>query len=945
VKIIRLIKILIALFVVMIGITVCFSILAAQASDENRASLFQNLVLVTTILLGLLGTLAFFFILHEAKASMEKEREAHEFNQTILGAAPCAICVWDDNYNIVDVSQQTVELFGASSAQELIGERRYDFSPACQPCGTPSPEKVLQCIGKAYAEGYSRFEWEHLTETGEPLPVEIIAKRFKRDGKIMLVSYTIDLREIKAALEKEREAHTLTQTILDSAPFVISLWDDNYNVTTANQETIKMFAVSDPLELTGDKLYNFSPPNQPCGTPSLEKSRQYIGKAYTEGYSRFEWEHITAAGEPLPAEVVVKRFKHKGKNILMSYTMDLRPVRQETQRMLAEMRRREIVESESLAKTRFLAQMSHEIRTPMNAVLGITEIQLQKGDHPPDTEEAFLRIQSSSDILLTIINDILDLSKVEAGKMEIIPEKYELASMIVDTVQLNIMRVGNKNIQFKLSIDERLPSHLIGDELRIKQILNNILSNAFKYTNEGMVTLSVGMEDTRKTTGNIALILRVQDTGQGMTEDQINNLFGIEFTRFNLSSNRFIEGSGLGMSIAYQLVKMMDGDIKVESEKGRGSVFTACIPQWPTGNTTLGKETAESLQNFEVSQRSLKGMSKLVSTPMPYGRVLAVDDVESNLYVIKELLMPYKIAVETVTNGYDATEKISSGKVYDIIFMDHMMPGMDGIEATKIIRGMGYKHPIVALTANALKNVSEMFLNNGFTGFIPKPIEINQFNSCLIRYIRDKQPSEVIEAAERQYADTKSTNNLMDNLRESFLLDARKALGILEPLIESLNREHELDNERLKSFVIQTHSMKSALYNIGQVELSKAALTLETAGKTNKMEVILKVTPRFLDSLTELVKELSSKNNDIDVADEDTDFLKAQLDIIIQACEQLDPDTANNSLNMLNQKQYSKETKELIQNISANLLYGDFDESAALAKQAASTLHTKQQEA
>jgi len=622
--------------------------------------------------------------------------------------------------------------------------------------------------------------------------------------------------------------------------------------------------------------------------------------------------------------------------MIIVYSQDLRPIKQEAQEKLIEMRRREIAEDESQAKTRFLARMSHEIRTPMNAVLGITEIQLQK-EHSPSTEEAFLRIHSSSNMLLTIINDILDLSKVEAGKMEIIPEAYELASMIVDTVQLNIMRVGSKNIDFKLNVDEQLPSHLIGDELRIKQILNNILSNAFKYTHEGLVTLSIGMEETRQTADSIMLVLCVQDTGQGMTQDQINSL-DIEFSRFNLSSNRTVEGSGLGMTITFQLVRMMEGNIKVESEKDGGSIFTVRIPQKSASSSILGKETAENLQNFEISQKSLRRMAKMPRIPMPYGRVLVVDDVESNLYVVKGLLVPYKIAVETVTDGYNAIEKIKAGEVYDIIFMDHMMPGMDGVEATKIIREMGYEHPIVALTANALKDVSEMFLNNGFSGFIPKPINLDQFNSYLLRYIRDKQAPEVIQAAEMQYADAESTGNLLDSLRESFTLDAQKAVDILDPLMEPLTQGQEFDKAELKNFVIQTHAMKSALYNIGQAELSKAAFVLETAGRTADMETLKAFAPRFLNDLKKIMSELLPQDIGQDADDEDMAFLKSQLNIIAQACGKLDLNTANSTLEKLSEKQCSKKTKELLKAISANLLYGDFDEAIVLANRAANTL-------
>ena len=746
---------------------------------------------------------------------------------------------------------------------------------------------------------------------------------------VILLAYFIIKAVSKVAIEKEL-------AVLGGMPFAIDLWDDTYTPVDCNRKTLEMFGLPSKEEYFR-RLYELAPETQPCGSSSKEKYMSYMERTMADGHARFEFLHLTTAGEPLPAEISLARFKRQGKYMIAAYTVDLRPIKQETQRMLAEAQRREIAESESQAKTRFLARMSHEIRTPMNAVLGITEIQLQKGTLPPDTEEAFLRIQSSSTLLLTIINDILDLSKVEAGKMEIFPEVYEVASMIVDTVQLNMMHAGSKNIEFKLNVDENLPSRLIGDEFRIKQILNNILSNAFKYTSEGSVALSVSMEGARKTTGSIILVFRVQDSGQGMTEEQISNL-DIEFARFNLHSNRIIEGAGLGMPIAYQLASMMEGDIKVDSELGRGSVFTVRIPQKPGGNKLVGKETADNLANFEISQKALKKMTSFERIPMPYGRVMVVDDVDSNLYVVKGLLMPYKISIETAGNGQEAIEKIKAGEVYDIVFMDHMMPGIDGIEATRVIRQMGYERPIIALTANALKDVPELFLNNGFSGFLSKPININQLNSYLIRYIHDKQPRETIEAAKSSAA-AESAGILPDSLRESFLLDARRAIDILGPLTESVIQGREPGKKGLKSFAIQAHAMKSALHNIGEARLSKTAFMLETAGQAADVETIRASAPCFLDNLTELIAELSPKGTCQEAGDEeDVDFLKAQFDIIAHACRQLDLNAANSALEKLSGKQCSKKIKELIKDISTNLLYSNFDEAIALANRAASTI-------
>jgi len=403
----------------------------------------------------------------------------------------------------------------------------------------------------------------------------------------------------------------------------------------------------------------------------------------------------------------------------------------------------------SRQKTNFLAMISHEIRTPMNAILGITEIQMHNKSIPKETGEALTKIYHSGHSLLGIINDVLDLSKIEAGKLELAPIKYDMASLIHDTTQLNIMRIGSKQIKFSLQIDPHLPSELFGDELRIKQILNNLLSNAFKYTDKGEVVLSASAKyiDSVKIP-YVSLIFNVRDTGQGMTNEQVSRLFD-EYSRFNQEANRLTEGTGLGMNITKRLVNLMNGTISVESEPGKGSTFTVQLPQKSTGAVPLGDEAVENLKQFRSSSLAQMKTVQIVYEPMPYGRVLVVDDVETNLYVAKGLMAPYGLSIDTVESGFAAIEKIKDGNVYDIVFMDHMMPQMDGIETTKIIRSLGYTCPIIALTANAIMGQAEMFISNGFDDFISKPVDIRHLNAILNKLVRDKQTPEVIEAAHK----------------------------------------------------------------------------------------------------------------------------------------------------------------------------------------------------
>jgi len=594
-----------------------------------------------------------------------------------------------------------------------------------------------------------------------------------------------------------------------------------------------------------------------------------------------------------------------------------------------------LAHQESKAKSNFLATMSHEIRTPMNAILGITEIQMQDDSLTPELKEALGKIYSSGDLLLGIINDILDMSKIEAGKLELIVERYDVPSLINDTVQLNMMRIGSKPIEFELHVDENTPSTLLGDELRVKQIMNNLLSNAFKYTAEGNVILSFSYEVSAPEDPNITLVIRVSDTGQGMTDEQVSKLFD-DYSRFNQQANRTTEGAGLGMGITKNLINMMNGEISVESTPGKGSVFSVRLPQGKVDAGVLGKELAENLQQFRLSGGTQMKRVQITRDPMPYASVLIVDDVETNIYVAKGLMAPYGMKIDSADSGFAAIEKISGGKVYDIVFMDHMMPKMDGIETTKKIRDMGYKHPIVALTANAVVGQSEIFLENGFDEFISKPIDIRQLNVVLNKLIRDKYPPEVVEAARREAASEKKQHSaeagkpsIDPKFLQIFARDAIKAVAALGAIIEKGGAYSEDD---LRMYIINVHGMKSALANIGQSALSALALNLEQEGRAGNTAVISLKTPEFLKLMLELIEKITPKkeSEDDNTTVDDMTFLREKLLELKTACEAYNKKTAKILITELKEKTWSKQTAELLDIIAEHLLHSDFDEVVAM---------------
>jgi signal transduction histidine kinase/DNA-binding response OmpR family regulator len=731
--------------------------------------------------------------------------------------------------------------------------------------------------------------------------------------------------------EKER-----IQIMLDTTPLVMNFWNRDFKNTNTNEEAVKLFGVASKQEYL-DKFFDLSPEYQPDGKLSGEKTIELIKKAFDEGYCKFEWMHQSLNGDLIPAEVTLVRVKYRKDYIVAGYTRDTR----EMMKLAAE---KENAEQTNRHMNTFLANMSHEIRTPMNVILGITEIHMQNGTYSHETQEAFNIIYNSGYLLLKIINTILDMSKIQAGKLELVPINYDVASLINDTVHLFIMHYDTKPINFLIHVDENTPSTLFGDDLRIKQILSNLLSNAFKYTDTGEIMFSVNVESEESTDnidGQITLIFRVEDTGQGMTREQLDNLFE-EYTRFNLEANRNTEGVGLGMAITRHLVEMMNGDILIESEPGKGTIFTVRLPQKKVDDGILGKEISEELKQFQMG----KSFDKIKSTQiireyMPYGRILIVDDVDTNLYVARGLMALYGLSIEAVSSGFEAIEKIKDGCSYDIIFMDHFMPDMDGIETTKNIRTLGYNYPIVALTANAMIGQAEIFIENGFNGFISKPIDVRQLNIILNKFVRDMHPPEVVETARRLKA--RLQNNLKEielpqidqKLIDTFVNEAEKAVIVLKKIID--NNCKRADD--IKSYIIKVHSMKSGLANVNETQLSDFAFRLEKAGQDYDIDVILSETPVFINELNSLIIKFKPEaidegelSDDFEISAENAAFLREKMSEIKKACEMFEINDAKAALETLKQKTWPRKINNILNELSVHLLHSALKITSIIAE-------------
>lgn len=521
------------------------------------------------------------------------------------------------------------------------------------------------------------------------------------------------------------------------------------------------------------------------------------------------------------------------------------------------------------AKSDFLANMSHEIRTPINAVLGMNEMILRECEQEEIREYA-QNIQGAGQTLLALINDILDFSKIESGKMEIVEDVYDVSTLLNDVVNMVRAKAEDKNLWFRMNIDQKLPGEMWGDATRNRQVVINILNNAVKYTKEGGVTFEVSGIHTSE--NKILLTIRVSDTGIGIKKEDMPKLFR-NFERLNLGENRNVEGTGLGLAITYKLVEQMNGRIEVESEYGSGSTFTIYLPQTIVNETPLGDFQLRYQMVMKQNQQQYHE-----SFVAPDARLLVVDDTALNLLVITQLLKRTRMKIDTCASGRECLEMIRQ-EHYDVILLDHMMPEMDGIETLEAIRQSDdhkcQDTPVIALTANAIVGVREMYIEKGFHDYLSKPVEGIALESMLRRYIPEQKLQIVDRPATAQgqgtagdtagaekeagyMSDTQETAGRVSGTEEAaehvdevetptHMLDTELGIqycgGSEEIYIEVLtefcdvaqedrrNIEEMYACENWKDYAILAHGLKSSALSAGAKELSEEAAGLERSGR------------------------------------------------------------------------------------------------------------------
>ncbi len=559
------------------------------------------------------------------------------------------------------------------------------------------------------------------------------------------------------------------------------------------------------------------------------------------------------------------------------------------------------------AKSAFLASMSHEIRTPINAILGMDEMILRES-----TEEGIKGyasdINQAGHTLLSLINDILDLSKIESGKMTIIPVDYDVAQMLHNIVNLIYQKAADKGLEFEINVYEQIPKRLMGDDMRIRQAIVNLLSNAVKYTDAGKVTLNVSWQETKTDEGY--LICEVSDTGIGIKKDDLKKLFE-EYTRFDEKKHRQTEGTGLGLNITRKIISLMGGELKVDSIYKQGSTFSFAIKQEVMDFSYIG-EFDDKPQQIEAYIQKYEA---------PDVKVLIVDDNAMNRKVFKSLIKDSLINVTEASSGKESIG-ILGKESFDLVFMDHMMPEMDGIETFKHIREghLCDDTPIVILTANAIVGVKDKYLKEGFNGYLAKPIMPDELDRIIldnipaekIRFTGGKRAVETENDIEVEGIDTNylklyfKTRDMQIAALKEFYKGAKLQIDKLNDLYKALTEGWGLDDYR-----ICVHAMKSSAANIGAIELFGLAKLLEFSARDNETDTIMALhnifARKWKSFSINLGHSLGYKKRKKETAD--PQIVLALLSNIEMAMEVMDVDGADEAVNKLSAYDFGKKTK------------------------------------
>jgi len=866
-------------------------------------------------------------------------------------------------------------------------------------------------------------------------------RAFEKRFEISKLNISTQSNVNKGILIEKRTKEMYLSMLLETCPDLIFMFNKDAEFQLGSKSIEEHVGISDVSLLQGRKLSNIIERYQPVVL--TETVVEIINSIVSSHGAEKSGEYI---------EIDANNHKYRG-NIVPFFTNEndfigifliITDV--------TDVAKKEMAEKASRSKSNFLARMSHEIRTPLGAIMGMAELSLRE-DLPVAAEDYISTILHAGENLLDIINDILDLSKIETGQLEIIEDEYMITSLINDVINIIKPKTLDSRLRFIVDIDSGMPIAYRGDITRIRQTIINLLSNAVKYTDTGFVKFSIKTERIDENNANLVII--VEDSGRGIKEEDILLIFN-EYTRFDVNANKDSIGTGLGLAITHTLVSAMGGEIHVVSKVGEGSIFTAIIPQKiidkrklalvndPESHNVLIFERREiliepiiqTMMNLGVKYKLVstdeefyeelmsnrysfvflaailydKVKSKyekieteativlvaefgdviparnihVLTTPIfsipcanifngisdnytkssvektpkgftaPDVKVLIVDDINTNLIIAKGLIQPYGVHIDTCTGGKEAIAAISSTK-YDIVFMDHMMPEMDGVETTRRIREMGesdsyYKDvPVIALTANSILCSQDMFMTSGFSDFLSKPIEIAKLNTVLTKWIPSHLRIDGDMCSENSFdAETGAdagAGALPDEIKG---VDINKGIrqsgGTIEFFYETLASFYSDITERfelirecinkkdLQQYKIYVHAIRSASANIGADYISKLAFDLENAGINGDWAYILSNNDVFITELEKLLDNIKNAlstydaNEDVENDSDRDEKIKKELGELTSALDVYDIVTVNETVDKLLKLARTEDEKSTMREISNHILLFEYDE-------------------
>jgi PAS domain S-box-containing protein len=848
-------------------------------------------------------------------------KEVEKRINDILHSASVPCLIWDRKGNLLAYNKESARVFQIPEniPSEDFGKHFFSIQPKLQPDGRKTETIRKKVIQESLKKGFTQTTVQLLKNDDSPIYFTVNLARISWLSDYRLVVFYHDITDMMAKESEAKEAEERIKLMLDTNPVMCILRDDRGNIIDCNHEAMRILGYSDKADFCKN-FYKLSPKFQPDGKSTDVLMAEIVQTLDEQNFIQLERVLLTRTGEPVPLESKIIRIPWKNTHYYLSYSFDLREKKAHEQKLLditkktrkAELQKK-AAQAANEAKTQFLAKISHEIRTPMNAILGISELLLHENLTHRQLQYA-KDAKMSVTALLNIVDDILDVSKWQAGKLSLVPVHYDFNEFIHNIKSTIQCLVENKEITFDMILQEDVSVCLYGDDVRLRQVLLNLLSNAIKFTNEGYVRLLVNFTDT-------SIKFTISDTGIGIRAENISILFDA-FEQFDLKKNRNMKGTGLGLTITKAIVELMDGQIAVDSVYGKGTTFHVEIPK------VLGDKSL--IKHLDAAETVFYA---------PNTKVLIVDDNAINLNVTHGILQIFRITVDTALSGKEAIELIQKNK-YDLVFMDHMMPEMNGAEATKIIRKIGINTPIIALTADATVGTKEMLFNVGINGYLTKPVTKIELNNVLKKWIpTEKQFSSnplfvttTSDAAEDE--EHKEFWKRIIPIEELSVSTCLNKLGgqrnlyktMLRLMIQEIEEcQKKLTNllltNNMNNFRIEIHAMKGALATIGAPGLSEKAFELERASANMNADFCASNLPPFLEklhnfklNLKEAFSTLKQRSDSIEIPPE----LPHIFERMISAFEETDLfniDKEMENLNALNLKGTLKDEVEQIKDM------------------------------